>query len=154
MASQTSSLASQFESVNFSTLRLLYGPTLTSIHNYGKNHSFDYMDLCQQSDVFFSFFFLNTLSKFVTAILPRSKCLLIPWLQLLFAAILEPKKIKSITVSIVFPSVCHEVMGPDAMILVFLMLSCFKPAVSFSSSTFIKRLFSSSSLSIIGWYHL
>ena len=59
--------------------------------------------------------------------------------------ILEPKKIKSATVS---PSICHEVMGPDAMILVFYMLS-FKPTFSLSSFTFIKRLFSSSSLSAI-----
>ena len=116
MASQASSLASQFESVNFSTLSLLYGPTLTSIHNYWKNHSFDYMDLCQQSDVFFFFFFLNTLSKFVTAILPRSKCLLIPWLQSPSALILEPKKIKSDAVSTFSLSICHEVIGPDPMI--------------------------------------
>ena len=96
----------------------------------------------------------NMLSRLVIAFLPRSKHLLIPWLQSLFAAILEPKKIKSVIVSIVSPSVCHEVMGPDAMILVLWMLSCFKPAFSFFSSTFIKRLFSSSSLSIVGWYHL
>ena len=62
--------------------------------------------------------------------------------------ILEPKKIKSVTVSIVYPSICHEIMGPDAMIFVFYMLS-FKPAFSLSSFTFIKRLFSSSSLSAI-----
>ena len=62
--------------------------------------------------------------------------------------ILEPKKIKFVTVSIVTPSICHEVMGPDAMIFVFWMLS-FKPTFSFSSFTFIKRLFSSSSLSAI-----
>ena len=55
---------------------------------------------------------------------------------------------KSVTVSIVFPSVCHEVMGPDAMILVFWMLS-FKPTFSLSSFTFIKKLLSSSSLSAI-----
>ena len=59
------------------------------------------------------------------------------------------KKIKSVTVSTVSPSMCHEVMGPDAMILVFLMLS-FKPAFSLSYFTFIKRLFSSSSLSWSG----
>ena len=57
-------------------------------------------------------------------------------------------QIKSFTVSIVSPSICHEVMGPDAMILVFLMLS-FKPTFSLSSFTFIKRLFSSFSLSAI-----
>ena len=62
--------------------------------------------------------------------------------------ILEPKKIKSVTVSIVYPSICHEIMGPDAMIFVFYMLS-FKPAFSLSSFTFINRLFSYSSLSAI-----
>ena len=55
------------------------------------------------------------------------------------AEILEPKKRKSVTVSIVSPSICHEVMGPDALILVFYMLS-FKPAFSLFSFTFIKRL--------------
>ena len=64
------------------------------------------------------------------------------------AVILEPKEIKSGTVSIVFPSICHEVMGLDAMIFVFQMLS-FKPAFSLSSFTFIKRLYTSSSLSAI-----
>ena len=59
------------------------------------------------------------LSRFVTAFLPRSKCLLISWLQSPSAVILEPPKIKSATVSIVSPSICHEVMGPDAMILVY-----------------------------------
>ena len=59
------------------------------------------------------------LSSFVVGFLPRSKCLLISWLQSLSAVILEPKKIKSLTVSIVCPSICHEVMGPDAMIFVF-----------------------------------
>ena len=61
----------------------------------------------------------NMLSMFVTAFLPRSKRLLISWLQSPSAVILEPKKIKSVTVSIVSPSVCHEVMGPDALMLVF-----------------------------------
>ena len=58
----------------------------------------------------------NTLSRFVVAFLPRSKHLLISWLQSLSTVILEPKKIKSVTVSTVSPSICHEVMGPDAMI--------------------------------------
>ena len=61
----------------------------------------------------------NTLSRFVIAFLPRSKCLSISWLQSPSALILELKKIKSGTVSIISPSVCHEVMGLDAMILVF-----------------------------------
>ena len=62
------------------------------------------------------FLLYNMLCRFVVAFLPRSKCLLILWLQSPPALILEPKKIKSV---IVFPSICHEVMGPDAMILVF-----------------------------------
>ena len=60
----------------------------------------------------------NMLSRLVIAFLPRSKCLLISWLQSPSAVILEPKKIKSVTVSIVSPSICHEVKGPDTMILV------------------------------------
>ena len=56
----------------------------------------------------------NMLSRFVIAFLPRSKHLLIPWLQSLSTVILETKKIKSLTASIVFPSICHEVMEPDA----------------------------------------
>ena len=61
----------------------------------------------------------NMLSRLVITFLPRSTCLLISWLQSLAAVIFEPKKIKSVTVSIVSPSIFHEVMGPDAMILVF-----------------------------------
>ena len=61
----------------------------------------------------------NMLSKFVIAFLPRSKSLLISWLQSPSAVILEPKNIKSGTVSTVSPSISHEVMGPDAMIFVF-----------------------------------
>ena len=62
---------------------------------------------------------LNMLSRLVIAFLPRSKCLLISWLQSPSAEILEPKKIKSLTVSIVSPSIYHKVMGLDAMIFVF-----------------------------------
>ena len=87
----------------------------------------------------------NMLSRFFIAFLPRSKPLLISWLQSPSAVILEPKKMKSVTVSTVSPSICYEVMGLDAMIFVFWMLS-FKAAFSLSSFTFIKRLFSSSSL--------
>ena len=88
------------------------------------------------------------LSRLVITFLPRSKRLLISGLQSLPAVILEPRKVKSATVSTVSLSICHEVMGPDAMILVFSVLS-FKPTFSVSSFTFIKRLFSSSSLSAI-----
>ena len=62
----------------------------------------------------------NMLSRLVIAFLPSNKCLLISWLQSPSAVILEPKKIKSATVFIVSPSICHEMMGPDAMIFVFL----------------------------------
>ena len=62
---------------------------------------------------------INTLSRFFIAFLPRSKRHLILWLQSPSAVILEPRKIKSATVSTVSPSICHEVMGPDAMIFVF-----------------------------------
>ena len=89
----------------------------------------------------------NMLPRFVIAFLPRSKRLLISWLQSPSAVILEPRKIKPATVSIFSPSICHEVMEPDAMILVF--ECCFKPAFSLSSFTFIKRFFSSSLLSAI-----
>ena len=84
----------------------------------------------------------------VLTFLPRSKRLLISWLQSPSAVILEPKSIKSATLSIVFPSIHHKVMGPDAMIFVLWTLS-FKPTFSLSSFTFIKRLFGSSSLSVI-----
>ena len=80
------------------------------------------------------------LSWLVIAFLPRSKRLLISRLQSPSPVILELKKIKSVTVSIVSPSICHEVMKPDAMILVFWTLN-FKPTFPLSSFTFIKRLF-------------
>ena len=88
------------------------------------------MDLC---------WLLNMLSRLVITFLPRSKHLLILWLQSLSSVILEPPKIKSGTVSTVSPSISHEVMGPDAMIFIFWILS-FKPTFSLSSFTFIKRL--------------
>ena len=88
---------------------------------------------------------LNMLSSLVITFLPRSKRLLISWLQSPSAVILEPPKIKSDTIS---PSISHEVMEPDAIIFVFWMLR-FKPTFSLSSFIFIKRLFSSSSLSAI-----
>ena len=87
----------------------------------------------------------DTLSRLVITFLPRSKYLLVSWLQSPSAVILEPPKIKS---AIVSTSICHEVMGTDAMILVFWMLS-FMPTFSLSSFTFMKRLFSSSLLSAI-----
>ena len=89
----------------------------------------------------------NVLSRFVIAFLPRSKFLLISWVQSPSAVIFEPKKIVC-HYFIFFPSVCHEVMGTEAMIFVFWML-ILKPAFSLSSFTFIKSFFSSSLLSAI-----
>ena len=102
-------------------------------NNYWKNHSFDYMDLCQQRNVSA---FLIMLSRFVISLLPRSKHVLNSWLQSPFAVILEPKKIKSFTASTFYPSICHEVIGLDAMILVFWTLS-FNPVFSLSSFSLI-----------------
>ena len=90
----------------------------------------------------------NMLSSLVIDFLPKSKCLLISWVQSPSAVILEPRKVKSVTVSIVSPAIYHEVMGPNAMILVFWMLS-FKPTFSLFPFTFIKNLFSFSVLSSI-----
>ena len=90
----------------------------------------------------------NTLSRFVITFLPKSNHLLISWLQSPSTVILEPEKKKSVTISTFSPSICHEVTGLDAMILVLLTFS-FKLALSLSSFTLIKRLFSSSLLSAI-----
>ena len=90
----------------------------------------------------------NMLSRLVTTFLQRSKRFLISWLQSPSPVILEPKKIKCVTVFIVSPSICHEVIGPDAMTLVFWMLK-FKPAFSLSSFTLIKKFYSSSTFSAI-----
>ena len=96
----------QLESINSSALSLLYGPILISIHDYWENDSFDYTDLCWQ---IMSLLF-NMLSRLVIAFLLRSKHLLISWLQSLSEVIQDPKKIKSVTVSTVSPSICHEMM--------------------------------------------
>ena len=96
-------------------LSLLYGPALTSVMTTGKT-----LALTRQTLVgkVMSLLF-NMLPRFVIAFVPGSKHLLISWLQLPPAVILEPKEIKSVTLSIVSPSICHEVMGLDAMIFVF-----------------------------------
>ena len=146
---QESSPTPQFKSINSLALSFLYSPTLISIHDHWKTIA---MTRWTFVDKGMSLPF-NMLSRLVITFLPRSKHLLISWLQSPSAGILEPRKIKSVTVSTVSPSIGHEVMGLDAMIFVFWMLS-FKPSFSLSSFSFIKRLFSSSSLSAIGWCHL
>ena len=123
--------------------QLSLSPNLTSLNDYGKNNSLGKTFVGKVMSLLF-----NMLSRLVITFLPSSRHPLISWLQSPSAVILKPKKIKSVTVSTVSPSICHEVMGPDAMILVFWMLS-FKPTFSLSSFTFLKRLFSSSSLSAI-----
>ena len=107
-------------------------------------HSFGQMDLFPQT---VSLLF-NMLPMFVIAFLPVSKHHLISWLQSPSTVILEPKKIKSATVSIFSPPIFHEVMGPDVMTLVIWMLN-FEPAFTVSSFTLIKRI-NSSSLSATG----
>ena len=116
-----------FKSINSLVLSVLYGPTLTYIHDYWKNHS-----LTMQSFVgkVMSLLF-NMLSRFVIAFFPRSKCLLISWLQSPSSVILEPKKIKSVSDG----TRCHD--------LVFCMLS-FKPPFPLYSFTLFRRFFSSS----------
>ena len=90
----------------------------------------------------------NTLSRFVIASLPKSQYLSISWLHSPSTVILEAEKRKSVTASTFSPSICYEVIGLDAVILVFWM-SSFEPAFSLSSFTLSKRLFSSFLLSAI-----
>ena len=132
----------QFKSISSSVFRLLYGLTLTSWKNMTTGKTIALTTWIFARKVMSMLF--NMLSRFVIAVLPSSKCLLISWLQSPSTVILQPKKIKSFTVSNVSPSIYHEVMLPDAMIFIFWMLD-FNSAFSLSSFTFIKRLFSSSS---------
>ena len=124
-------------------LSLIYSPTLTSIQDYWKIvlSSFT-ISLSRETFVgkVMSLLF-NMLSMLAITFLPKNKHLLNSWLQSTSAVILEPRKTKSATVSIVSPSIYHEVMGPDAMILVFWMLS-FKSA--FSSVQFSRSVMSNS----------
>ena len=93
----------------------LNGPTLTSIHDYWKIIALTIWTFVGKV---MSLLF-NILSRFIIAFLPRRQHLLISWLQSLSTVILEPKKIKSVTVSVVSPSICHEMMGRDPMIFIF-----------------------------------
>ena len=111
--SQESSPTPQFKSINSLALSFLHNPTLTSIHDYWKTIALTRWTFVGKV---MSLLF-NMLSGLIVTFLPRSKRLLISWVQSPSAVILEPPKIN--TVSIVSPSICHEVMGPVAMILVF-----------------------------------
>ena len=119
--------------------------TLTSIHDYWKNHSFDCTDTVSKV---MSLLF-NTLSRFVIAFFPRSKRHLISWLQSTSTGFWSPRK-WNLSLLLLFPLLFGKKwwMGPDAIIFAFWSLS-FKPAFSLSSFTLIKRLFSSSSLSAL-----
>ena len=103
------------QNINSLVLSFLYSPTLTSIHDYWKITASTRQTFVGKV---MSLLF-NMLSRLVITFLPRSKRLLISWLQSPSAVILEPPKIKFLTVSTVSPSICHEVMGLDAMIFVF-----------------------------------
>ena len=92
----------RFKSINSLALSFLYSPTLTSIHDHWKSRSLDYVDKVMS-------LLFNMPSRLVITFLPRSKRLLISWLQSPSAVILEPRKIKSATVSTFSPSICHEV---------------------------------------------
>ena len=107
-------LAPQFKGINSLPLCLLYRPAVKTICDHWEDHSLDYTDFVSRVSLLF-----NTLSRFVIAFLPRRNSLLISWLQSSSAVILEPKKRKSITIFTFPPSICHEAMGLDTMILDF-----------------------------------
>ena len=116
LAVQESSPTPQFKSITTSALNFLYSPALTSIHDYWKN-SFNLTIWIFVGKVMSLLF--NMLSRLVITFLPRSRHLLILWLQSPSVVILEPKKIKVCHCFHCFPIICHEMMEPDAMILVF-----------------------------------
>ena len=126
-----SSLILQFQSMSSSALSFLYSPTLTSIHDYWKTIHLTIQIFISKAMLLLLIHCLDLSQLFF----PKSKYLLILRLKSLSAVILEPKKMKSVTVSTVSRSICHEVMGPDAMILIFWMLS-FKSAFSLFSFFF------------------
>ena len=113
--SQESSPTPQFKTINSLALSFLYCATLTSIHDYWKTIALTRWTFVDKV----MFLLFNMLSRLVITFLPRSKRLLISGPQSPSAVILESIKIKSATVSAVSRSICYEMMGPDAMILVF-----------------------------------
>ena len=133
----------QFKSLNSLVLQLLYGSALIPVHDCWKNIALTIWTFVGKV---MSLLF-NALARCVIAFLPRSKCLLMSWLQSMSTVILEPKKMKSDSFHFFLPCICHEVIGLDAMIFIFFFLNVdFKSAFSLSSYTLINWLFSSSSL--------
>ena len=128
--SQESFAAPQFKSFSSLALSFLYSATLTSVYDYWKTIVLTIWTFVGK---LMSLLF-NRLSRFFRAFLPRRKCLLISWLLSPSAVLLELKKRKYVTASTFPPSICREVMRPDAIIFIFWML-IFKPAFSFSFYT-------------------
>ena len=122
-------------------LSLLYGPNFNPYRATGKIITLTRWTFVNKV----TSLLFNVLSRFVIAFLPRSKHLLISWLQWPSTAILEPKKTRSVTASTFSPSIHHAVFGSDAVILFFWTLN-FKPDFSLFCFTLIKSFFSSSSL--------
>ena len=141
--SQEFSPTPQFKSINSSAPSFLHSPTLISIHDHWKTIALARWTFVGKVIPLL----LNILSRLVITFLPRSKHLLISWLWSPSTVILEPPKIKSKTVSTVSLPICHEVMGPDAILLVFWMLS-FKPTFSLSSFP------ESPSISSLSYFHI
>ena len=142
--SQESSPTPQFKSINSLALSLLFGPTHICIWLLEKKNTA--LSFQTYISKVMSLLF-DTPSELIIAFLPRSKSLSISWLQWQSAVIVESKKINSVTVFCFFPPfICHDMMRLDAMIFIFWMLS-FKQTFSFSSFTFIKRIFSFSLVS-------
>ena len=113
--SQESSPTPQFKSTNYSALSFLHSATLTSIYDPGKTIALTRWTFVGKV---VSLLF-NMLSRLVITFFPKSKRLLLSWLQSPSAVILDSNKIKSVTISIVSQSISHEMMGPDVMILAF-----------------------------------
>ena len=140
---QQSSPTSQIRSINSSALSFLYSPTLTSVHGYWKHRSLIRWTFVEKVKSLL----INVLSRLVITFLPRSKCLNFVAAVTICSDFGAPEN-KVSHCFYCFTIYLPWVMGPNTMILVLWMLS-FKPTFSFSSFNFIKRLFSSSSLSAV-----
>ena len=149
--SQESSPTPQFKSINSLAFSLFYGPTLTSIHDYWKNHSFGSVDLPAKRCLCLLIHCLGIKIVFQGA--SKKQASLVSWLLSQSSVILEPKKIKSVTVYPVSPSICHEVMEPDDMILFFerwALSQLFHSALSLSSRGSLVPI----RFLLYGWCHL
>ena len=120
--------APQLEGINSLALCLLSSPALTTPCDHWEDNTLDYTDLVGRIMPLL----FNTLSRFAIAFLPRSDHLLISWLQSPSVVMSEPKKRKSVTIFPFSPSICHGIMGPDAMILVLFCFVLFFLIVSLS----------------------